>query len=82
MCALIRHCIRGIPSRRFTIALIGKLIVSARTREDAIRKMQAALCEMVIEGVNHNAQMHLDLLCEAAFADGSYTTDYLSKRKA
>ncbi|MBN1776674.1 MAG: acetyl-CoA carboxylase biotin carboxylase subunit [Clostridiales bacterium] len=87
--------IPGGPSVRFDTALyqgysippfydsmIGKLIVSARTREDAIRKMQAALCEMVIEGVNHNAQMHIDLLCEPAFTDGSYTTDYLSNRKA
>jgi len=66
----------------FYDSMIGKLIVSAKTREDAIRKMQAALCEMVIEGVNHNAQMHIDLLCEPAFIDGSYTTDYLANRKA
>jgi acetyl-CoA carboxylase, biotin carboxylase subunit len=64
----------------FYDSMIGKLIVSARTREDAIRKMQAALCEMVIEGVNHNTQMHIDLLGEPAFLDGSYTTDFLTKR--
>ena len=64
----------------FYDSMIGKLIVSAKTREDAIRKMQAALCEMVIEGVNHNAQMHIDLLCEKAFADGSYTTEYLTEK--
>ena len=52
----------------------------AAKMEDAIRKMQAALCEMVIEGVNHNAQMHIDLLSEPAFRNGSYTTDYLTKR--
>ena len=44
--------------------------------------MQAALCEMVVEGVEHNAQMHIDLLCEPAFLDGTYTTDYLAKRNA
>ena len=73
---------QGYSIPPFYDSMIGKLIVSAKTREDAIRKMQAALCEMVIEGVNHNAQMHIDLLCEAAFADGSYTTDYLSDRNA
>ena len=73
---------QGYSIPPFYDSMIGKLIVSAKTREDAIRKMQAALCEMVIEGVNHNAQMHLDLLCEPAFAEGSYTTDYLSNRKA
>ena len=73
---------QGYTIPPFYDSMIGKLIVSAKTREDAIRKMQAALCEMVIEGVNHNAQMHIDLLCEPAFADGSYTTDYLQNRKA
>ncbi len=73
---------QGYTVPPFYDSMIGKLIVSAKTREDAIRKMQAALCEMVIEGVNHNAQMHIDLLSEPAFRNGSYTTDYLSNRKA
>ena len=66
----------------FYDSLIAKLIVSARTRAEAIRKMQAALCEMVVEGVEHNAQTHIDLLSEPAFLDGSYTTDYLANRNA
>ncbi len=73
---------QGYTVPPFYDSMIGKLIVSAKTREDAIRKMQAALCEMVIEGINHNAQMHIDLLCEPAFIEGSYTTDYLTSRKA
>ncbi len=73
---------QGYSIPPFYDSMIGKLIVSAKTREDAIRKMQAALCEMVIEGVNHNTQMHIDLLCEPAFIEGTYTTDYLSNRKA
>ncbi len=64
----------------FYDSMIAKLIVSARTRAEAIRKMQAALCEMVVEGVEHNAQTHIDLLCESPFLDGTYTTDYLTKR--
>jgi len=71
---------QGYAVPPFYDSMIGKLIVSAKTREDAIRKMQAALCEMVIEGVSHNAQLHIDLLCEPAFLDGSYTTDYLTER--
>ena len=65
-----------------TKSMIAKLIVSARTRAEAIRKMQAALCEMVVEGVEHNAQTHIDLLSEPAFLDGSYTTDFLANRNA
>ncbi len=63
----------------FYDSMIAKLIVSARTRAEAIRKMQAALCEMVVEGVEHNAQMQINLLSLPTFLDGSYTTDTLSK---
>jgi acetyl-CoA carboxylase biotin carboxylase subunit len=61
-------------------SMIAKLIVHASTREEAIRKMQAALCEMVIEGVEHTGFMQSDLIAERAFQDGSYTTEYLSGR--
>jgi acetyl-CoA carboxylase biotin carboxylase subunit len=64
----------------FYDSMIGKLIVHAPTRAEAIRKMRAALCEMVIEGIEHNAQAQADLLGEAAFLNGSYTTDHLSGR--
>ena len=73
---------QGYTIPPFYDSMIAKLIVFARTRAEAIRKMQAALCEMVVEGVEHNAQTHIDLLSEAAFLDGSYTTDYLANRKA
>ncbi len=58
-------------------SLIAKLIVHAQTREEAIRKMQAALCETVIEGVDHTALFQAELLTRAPFVDGSYTTSYL-----
>ena len=72
---------QGYTVPPFYDSMIAKLIVSARTRAEAIRKMQAALCEMVVEGVEHNAQTHIDLLCEPAFLDGTYTTDFLANRK-
>ena len=83
----------GGPSVRFDTALyqdylippfydsmIAKLIVHAPTRAEAIRKMQAALCEMVIEGVDHTGYMQADLIASDGFRDGSYTTEYLSGR--
>ena len=63
----------------FYDAMIGKLIVHARTREEAIRKMQAALSELVIEGVDHNGQLHMEILEAPSFVSGSYTTDFLHK---
>ena len=49
----------------FYDSMIGKLIVHAQTREEAIRKMHAALCEMVVEGVEHNRAFQLDLISHA-----------------
>ena len=60
-------------------SMVGKLIVYAPTRQEAIRKMQAALCETVIEGIEHTGCFHADLINEAAFLEGSYAKDYLRK---
>ncbi len=64
----------------FYDSMIAKLIVYAPTRQEAIRKMRAALCEMVIEGVEHTGPMQSDLISEEKFADGSYTTAFLNER--
>ena len=65
----------------FYDSMIGKLIVSDGTREEAIRKMQAALCELVLEGIESNADFQMELLAEKAFVDGTYTTDFLADRE-
>jgi acetyl-CoA carboxylase biotin carboxylase subunit len=62
-------------------SMIGKLIVHAKTRVETICKMQAALCELVIEGIEHTRELQIELVSEAAFRDGSYTTDYLANRR-
>ena len=48
-------------------SLLGKLVVCARDRNEAIRKMQAALCELVIEGVNTNAELADALITDEKF---------------
>ena len=60
-------------------SMIGKLIVFARDRTEAIRKMQAALCELVIEGVCTNAELSGDILAEPEFKSGEYCTNFLDK---
>lgn len=60
-------------------SLLGKLIVYASTREEAIRKMQAALCELVIEGVDHNSELQMDILSDEDFKLGNYHTDFMLK---
>lgn len=65
----------------FYDSLIGKLVVFAPTREEAIRKMQAALCELVVEGVDHNAELHMDILSDPAFRSGDYYTNFMELRE-
>jgi acetyl-CoA carboxylase biotin carboxylase subunit len=42
--------------------------------------MQAALCELVIEGVKHTRELQIELISEREFGDGTYTTDHLTRR--
>ena len=63
----------------FYDSLIGKLVVHAQTREEAIRKMQAALCELVISGVDTNIDLHRKILARPEFRSGAYHTDLMEK---
>lgn len=63
----------------FYDSMIGKLIVHAKTREEAIRKMRAALCELVIEGVAVNSDLQLRILEDQRFIAGDYATDFMEQ---
>jgi len=63
----------------FYDSLVAKIIVSAKTREEAIRKMRAALCELVLEGIDHNADFICGVLSSEEFESGDYYVDTLAK---
>ena len=58
-------------------SMIGKLIVSAQTREEALAKMERALSEYVIEGIHTTIPFHLQLLQNEQFRKGVFTTKFL-----
>ena len=60
-------------------SLIGKLIVHAPTRKDAIARMDRALNEMVIEGVDCTAPLFQALLAEKDVQTGDYNIHWLEK---
>ena len=60
--------------------MIGKMIVYAGTREETIRKMESAMCELVIKGVPVNIVSQLEILGDPAFRAGTYTTDFMKNR--
>jgi acetyl-CoA carboxylase biotin carboxylase subunit len=55
-------------------SLLGKMIVHAPTREQAIARMQRALGELVIEGVEVNTDFQSDLVGSPWFLSGDYHT--------
>jgi acetyl-CoA carboxylase biotin carboxylase subunit len=59
--------------------LIGKLVVWARTRQEAIRRAYRALRECLIDGVRTNIDFLLWALREPGFEDGSYDTHYIER---
>lgn len=73
--ALVQDC-EIVP---YYDSMLGKLIVYAQNREEAIRKMEAALCEMVIQGVETNIEEQLRLVRSEAFFKGEYDTLALQK---
>lgn len=58
-------------------SMLGKLIVRAGTREEAIRKMRSALTELIIDGVDANTELQLDILSNPEFLSGIYHTNLM-----
>lgn len=61
-------------------SMIGKLICHGETREIAIRKMQQALKETVIDGIKNNIPLQADNMNDANFMAGEVSIHYLEKR--
>ena len=58
-------------------SMIAKLITVAQTRDEAIRKMQRALDEFVIDGIKTTIPFHKKLMKNENFIKGNYTTKFL-----
>ena len=60
-------------------SMIGKLIVQARSRAEAIRKMKMALSELTIDGIDINRDLLAEILSDEQFVSGEYTTDFMEE---
>jgi acetyl-CoA carboxylase biotin carboxylase subunit len=70
----------GITITPFYDPMIAKVITHGSTREEAIQNLQAALNEMKVEGIKTNIPMLLQVLEDATFQSGIYTTSFVSKQ--
>jgi acetyl-CoA carboxylase, biotin carboxylase subunit len=62
-------------------SMVAKLITMAQSREEAIRTMERALSEFVIEGVKTTIPFHQQLMQNADFRKGNYTTKFMETFK-
>ena len=61
----------------FYDSLIGKIIVWGKDREMAVKRMQRALSEFKIEGINVTTSFHEKVLKDANFIKGNFDTHFL-----
>ncbi len=72
------HIYAGYTIPPYYDSMIAKLIVSAQTREEAIVKMERALSEFVIEGIHTTIPLHQQLMKNADFRAGNFTTAFMN----
>ncbi len=63
----------------FYDSMLGKLIVFAKTRKEAIRKMRVALEQLVIEGLTTNIEYQYAVMHAPEFIKGTYDTGFVAK---
>ncbi len=71
------HAFSGYIIPPYYDSMIGKLIVSAFTREEVIAKMERALEEFIVEGVKTTIPFHKKLMRDERFRSGHYSTSFL-----
>jgi acetyl-CoA carboxylase biotin carboxylase subunit len=72
------HVYAGYAVPPFYDSMIAKLISKARTREEAITKMERALDEFIVEGINTTVPFHKALMKNEDFRKGNFHTGFLS----
>ncbi len=74
------HIYSGYSVPPYYDSMIGKLITYGSTRDIAIARMNTALSEMVIQGINTNIPLQQDIINDCAFKAGGANIHYLEKK--
>lgn len=60
-------------------AMIAKIIAQGKNREETIAKLRSAVAELVVEGIDTNADFILKILENKAFRTNKYDTSFIEK---
>jgi acetyl-CoA carboxylase, biotin carboxylase subunit len=58
-------------------SLIAKLVVHGRDRAEAIAKMERALSQFVVEGIDTSISLHQEILADPGFRVGEFDTSFM-----
>ena len=74
------HLYSGYSVPPYYDSMIAKLITYGEDRETAIKRMNNALQELVIEGIKTNISLQSDIINDPAFQSGGQNIHYLEKK--
>jgi acetyl-CoA carboxylase biotin carboxylase subunit len=74
------HIYTGYTVPPYYDSMIGKLICTGATRESAIARMETALHELIIQGIDTNVAMQEEIMNDLGFREGGPNIHYLEHR--
>lgn len=74
------HLYSGYTVPPFYDSMIAKIITHAPTRKEALKRMEVALDEMIIDGIKTNIPLQQEIVRDALFAEGGVNIHYLEKK--
>lgn len=73
------HCYAGYTIPTYYDSMIGKLIVIADDRKQAIKRTSRALEELIIEGIKTTIPFHQKIMANDNFMSNDYDTSFIEK---
>ena len=62
-------------------SMVAKLIVWAKNRGEAVRKMQSALGEVIIEGIETNVDYQYEILSQPDYLSGNFDIEFIAENE-
>lgn len=69
----------GYEVTPFYDSMLAKVIVHGKTREEALHKMQSALGEVIIEGIDTNIDYQYEIVNDPVFCSGQFNVDFIEQ---
>ena len=76
---MILQSIVGYEVPPYYDSMIAKIIVHARNRQEAVAKMQSALGEIIIEGIDTNVDNQYELIGHPGFVSGDTDIEFIDR---